>query len=615
MWIVDNNIKMRLQIILILIVHTLCFISIALGQSSQDALIANEYYNQGEYDKALALYQSLEDQWNAIPLIHKNYIDLLHVKQLNAQAQDYLQKIRAQAPDNIMYVVDEIDHYIVVNDSAHADLVFVELKSKITTNMALLRASAQYLVNKQHFTYAEQLYLSARKAEKDPNAYAIQLATLYRYRNLQDLMVDEYLKYATESPTRISYVKSMLQLTLKENADLDQLIQKMLISIQKDPRNDLFAEILIWANLQQSNYYGAYIQAKALDRRNNTEGKNLFEIGKLALENKAYESTVEILQFLVDSYPSSTYYVLAKEYLILAKKQSVENIFPIDTLKIRSLIGDYEQFITELGLNQYTLAAYREKALLHAFYINETTEAISILNEIIKNPQTDSKLNAQAKIDLADIYIIINEPWESTLLYSQVEKANKNESIGELAKLKNAKVSFYTGNFKLAQEHLSILKKATRREIANNAIDLSILIKNNTILDSAQSALRDYAAIDLLLYQNKLVEAEANIIEILPRYLEHPILDELYWLNAKIQIKRGNYVEAAVILQKIVEELPYDILSDDALFEWASILDNQLNNKEKAKELYQRLLVEYPGSLFVAEARKRFRTIRGDFVN
>jgi TolA-binding protein len=615
MWIVDNNENMGFKIIQILILYSSWSISIALGQSNQDALIANEYYSRGEYDKALTLYQGLEDQLNIIPLIHQNYIDLLHQKQLHERAGTYLTKIRTQAPQNVMYIVDQIDHFIIINDSLRANKVFNDLNSTIVSNANLLRASAQYLVNKQHFDYAEQLYLAARKVEKNAYAYAIQLASLYRYRNQQDKMVDEYLNYAAESPARIRYVKSMLQLTLKDEQELEHLIKKMLKSIQNEPRNDLFAEILIWAHLQQNNYYGAYIQAKALDKRNNTQGENVFEIGKLAIQNKAYEVSIEVLQFLVDNYASSPYYVPAKEYLILAKKESVENKFPIDTIKIRALIVDYEQFINELGLNQYTLAAYREKALLHAFYINETAEAIYILNEVIQNTQADPKLNAQAKIDLADIYIIIDEPWESTLLYSQVEKANKSESIGELAKLKNAKVSFYTGNFKLAQEHLSILKKATRREIANNAIDLSILIKNNTILDSTQSALRDYAAIDLLLYQNKLAEAEAKIIEILPTYAEHPIIDELYWLNAQIEVKKGNYDKATVLLQKIVEELPYDILTDDALYEWAEILENHLNRPEEAKELYQRLMVKYPGSLFVAEARKRFRTLRGDFVN
>ncbi|MCK5206680.1 MAG: tetratricopeptide repeat protein, partial [Cyclobacteriaceae bacterium] len=56
------------------------------------------------------------------------------------------------------------------------------------------------------------------------------------------------------------------------------------------------------------------------------------------------------------------------------------------------------------------------------------------------------------------------------------------------------------------------------------------------------------------------------------------------------------------------------ILGDDALFLIGTIYEDQLNEKEKAKEIYQSFLTRYPGSNKAAEARKRFRTLRGDFL-
>lgn len=615
MWIVDNKSQMNSRAIILFLLCQLFLNVDVFSQSNRDALLANEYYNQAEYDKALELYKELENKLAIIPLIHKNYLDLLHLKQMNIEAERYLKKIRAQAPNNVLYAVDLIDHYIIVNDSIEANNNYKILESEVLENPNILRATAQFLVNNQHYNYAERLYLALREKDKQSNAYAIQLATLYRYRNQKEKMVEEYLNYAMEVPGRIRYVKSMFQLTLTEEDDINNLIKKMLISLQKNPNNETYAEVLIWANLQQNNFYGAFVQAKAMDRRNNSSGENVYEIGKLAFENSAYETAIEIFEFIISNYNSSKLYVPAKEFLILSKKEMIEQEYPIDTVTIRSLVYDYKNFIQEQGINQYTLPAYREKALLHAFYLDETETAISILKQIIENNQSSSKLVAQAKIDLADIYIILNQPWESTLLYSQVEKSNKNQEIGEIAKLKNAKVSFYMGNFQLAEEHLDILKKATRREISNNAIDLSILIKNNTILDSTQSALKDYAAVDLLLYQNKLGEAEKVLKNLFTKYKDHPILDELYWLSAQVEKQQGNYEDAINLLDIIVEELPYDILTDDALFERAKILEDYLGNESLAKELYQKLMVDYPGSIYVAEARKRFRALRGDFVN
>jgi len=45
----------------------------------------------------------------------------------------------------------------------------------------------------------------------------------------------------------------------------------------------------------------------------------------------------------------------------------------------------------------------------------------------------------------------------------------------------------------------------------------------------------------------------------------------------------------------------------------ARLNENQLNDQDKAMELYQRLLIDYPASLFAVESRKRFRILRGDF--
>ena len=166
----------------------------------------------------------------------------------------------------------------------------------------------------------------------------------------------------------------------------------------------------------------------------------------------------------------------------------------------------------------------------------------------------------------------------------------------------------------MAQEHLDILKNATRREIANDAMDLSILIKNNTILDSTQKALRAYADVDLMLYQNKQIKANKALDSLIEEYEEHPILDELLWLKSRLTKQKGEYEKSIELLTQIVYDMPYGILTDDALFEMAMIYEELIDDKEKAQEYYQQLLTDYPGSIFVAEARKRFRKLRGDFV-
>jgi len=588
---------------------------ISFGQANQKIGLANAYYQEGEFDKALSIYRELADSPQNISFIHNNYLEILYSKQYNDEAEKYLKSINKTFPNNISYEVDVVDFYITINDSTKAERFYKEIEAGVLENLGKLRSAAQYFINKQHRVYAERLYLAAREIMRDPNAFSIQLATLYRYTNQKDKMVDEYLKYAQERPGNLRYVKNMLQMSLTEDDELQSFVEKIMEKMQKDKEKDMYADLLIWANLQLENFYGAFIQARAIDKRNQLEGNNTLEIGELAFENEDYDIAEMIFSYVVDNYPDSRNYIKAKQLMIKAQEIKVKNQFPIDSSAIRSLVISYENLIDEIGLSHYTLEAYRQQALLHAFYLDEHKKAIRMLQDIINFPNAEERIIAMAKMNLGDIYVIIDEPWESVLLYFQVEKAHKNEDVGEIAKLKNAKLSFYKGEFQLAQEHLDILKNATRREIANDAMDLSILIKNNTILDSTQKALRAYAEVDLLLYQNKYQTAQNTLDSLINKYKDHPILDELLWLQAKRNKEIGNYQKSINLLHRIVFELPYDILTDDALFEMAKINEELLQNESKAKEYYQQLMTDFPGSIFVAEARKRFRALRGDFVN
>lgn len=279
--------------------------------------------------------------------------------------------------------------------------------------------------------------------------------------------------------------------------------------------------------------------------------------------------------------------------------------------------------------------------------IDQKDESIKILNGLIANPKANSQLKSKAKLDLGDIYLLSGEPWESTLLYSQVEKLQRENTLGYEAKLKNAKLSYFKGNFKLAQEHLDILKEATSREIANDAMELSMRIKENIAFDSAGEALKKYAAIELMLYQNKTKEA-LNSLESFNKSSEKwmtvteafemnlqpikqqgdsvlvrmsgiantaSIMDDVYWLEANIRMQHGEFNLAIELLQKILKEYPDDVLSDDAFFLQGDIYERQLKDRDKAMEIYREFLNKYSGSVYAAEARKRFRTLRGDFDN
>jgi tetratricopeptide (TPR) repeat protein len=201
------------------------------------------------------------------------------------------------------------------------------------------------------------------------------------------------------------------------------------------------------------------------------------------------------------------------------------------------------------------------------------------------------------------------------LLYAQVEKSRKDSPTGYEAKLRSAKLSYYNGDFELAQQHLDVLKLATTREIANDAMKLSLLIKDNIGLDTSDFLLRKYADIELLLFQNNKEQALDSLKQMLEDYEGSSLTDEILWLSADIYLEMGDFQKSIELLSIIVENYGEDIFGDDAFFRMAEIYDYHLKDIEKSKNLYQGFLSLYPGSIYAAQARKRFRTLRGDYIN
>jgi tetratricopeptide (TPR) repeat protein len=585
------------------------------AQDISQIQLANEYYSMGDVEKAIELYEKLSGNTKNIPIIHRNYYDLLLSTDNIKMADKYINSVIKYSPDNIYYAIDKGMLYSRTGDEDKENNYYKKLFNELKKNDRKTRQAAQYLIGKQKLDYAENLYLLARNEQKDPFRYAIELATIYRLLNKKDKMIREYLNFVNKSPNNLPYVRNVLQNYLTEAEDLKSLENLLYDLIQKDSENNIYAELLIWVNIQQRNFYGAFIQARAYDIRTGKEGNEIFEVGLITLENKDYETAIDIFDYLIENYQSSYIYPIAKRYKIKSREELVKNTYPVDELEIRKLIHDYNLLVLEIGIHSRTAEALLSKAHLHAFYLSEMDSAIDILNTIITIPRISPELKARSKLDLGDIYLLKGESWESVLLFAQVEKSRKESPTGYEAKLRSAKLSYYNGDFELAQQHLDVLKLATTREIANDAMQLSLLIKDNTGLDTSGFLLKKYAEIELLLFQNKKQQALDSLNFMYQEYGGSSLTDEILWLLADIHMEMGDFQKSLELLSAIVESYGEDIFGDDAFFRMAEIYDYHLLDVESAKNLYQNFLSVYPGSIYAAQARKRYRTLRGDYVN
>jgi tetratricopeptide (TPR) repeat protein len=581
---------------------------------SQELDLASNYFKQGEYDKAAEIYKKLSANKDQARLIHNEYLaTLIRLKDFDT-ADKFL---RAQIKNNSNQISYKADLAQLFEISGKSEIAIQEYE-KLIEEAAKVDA---YVYELQNFFYkankidlAVKLLLNSRSKSKDPFKFDTQLARAYLYLDQKDKMLEEVLGFGQRSKN-YAYVQATIQDNIKSDKEIDMLEKMLYAKIQADPNESFNTEILIWHFTQKADYGRAFIQARALDRRLKLAGFKMFELAGQSFSAKDFKNSSKMYQYIMEEYPDGELYPYARRWLIQSKEELVKTTFPIDNQQIKELIGQYQQLIADVGITPKTVDALRNMALLNAFYLQQHDMAIEILQSAITGAGNNQKFKDQCKLDLGDIYILKDEPWESTLLYMQVEKSQREDNLGEIAKLKNAKLQYYTGQFELSKEILDVLKKATTREISNDAMQLSLLIQDNTGLDTSEVAMADFSKIDLLIFQNRYEESIVKLDALFKKYKSHSLADEILWLKANTLLKINRIDEAVADLKNILENYKFDILADDALYTLAKVTEENLKNKEKAMDYYRQLLRDYPGSIYGAQSRIRFRELRGDLVN
>lgn len=608
-------------------------------------LIAKEYQLKGEKEKALDVFQTLAKSPENIPSIHNDYFNLLLDLGKFKEAEDYSERTIKRYGEEISYRLDLGMVYLKSGDAPKSDKYFRNIIKNYSLDVYRIKSISDYFTRHRMVEYAIVALQQARQTSTNSNLFTLELANLYRMQGMREQMVEEYLNYVIQTPGNLNYIKNLLQVLLTKPEELESLELILLSRVQQFPNKEVYSDLLIWVNLQQKNFYGAFVQARAYDRKFRKDYSKTLEIAQISLNNQDFENADRSFSYVIREFSNTDNYIPARLGRIQAKEAKIKSKFPVQPDSLREIINEYQSFAVSYPDNASSNEAVLSQALIHAYYMDEKDSAISKLNQLISGPRVSNQLKARAKLDLGDIYLLKEEPWEATLLYSQVEKTQKDAPLGYDAKLKNARLSYFKGEFQLAMEHLDVLKAATSREISNDAMELSIRIFENITYDSAGTDLKEYASIELLLIQNKVDEAlnkleqfkevktvwmdrkQAAALRLEPiqvsgdsvqvqqsRVFDNDrIITDVLWLEANLRLKRAEYQASISLLQQILDKYSADVLADDSYFLQGEIYDQHLSDKDKAMEIYRDFLDRYAGSVYAAEARKRYRMLRGDF--
>lgn len=577
---------------------------------AQEDFLAKQYLTNGDYEKALVFYEKLVETNPRRTDYAEGLVSCYQQLERYDEAEAFLlQKIEDSYAFPTFYI--ELGYnFTLKNEPEKANVYYDKAIKKIEDNPNYGYSVGYRFQKYALLDYAVQAYTKAMELKPELN-YDFQLARIYGEQGDVEKMYQSYLNLIWEGRTSHSNVLRNIDDFISEDPSNENniLLRKVLLQNAQKAPDILWNQLLSWLFVQQKQYNSAFGQEKAIFKRSEGQSVDRLEnLGDIALEDKDMETATSIYEYIVDNTENPRTKLSAELRLIdIALENPTEKVVKDVESKFKDLVETY-------GIQSSTLQLQIAYANFLTFKKEQPEPAIDMLKQSLELPMGRMTM-AYVKLALGDILVFDQRFNEALILFTQVQKSVKNDVLGQDARFKVAQTSFYKGDFDWALTQLKVLRSSTSQLIANDAMQLSLLISDNSLEDSTQTALKKYARADLLAYQNKSKEAIEVLEDILQNHKGEKIEDEALLKQAELLVAQKNYESAEFNYQKIVEFYADGILADDAHFALGELYENILNEPEKAKSHYEKIIYNYQDSYYFPQARKNFRRLRGDAIN
>lgn len=589
---------------MILLMMTLSSV-LTFSQTENDQL-ALDYFKRGEFEKALISYQKLYDNNPGNFMVFQQLIKThQQLKQLDQAEQLILSRLKNS--NNPALLITLGYNYQLKEQTELANNYYNEALATIEENPVYVYNIARQF---EEYSLLDQAITAYRRGmELNPSQnFNIQLARIYGEQGNIEGLFTSYMEYIVQKPEYIDAAKREFSEFISENKDHENnlILRKLLLKkVQTNPDTHWY-DLLSWLFVQEKDYEKSFTQEKALYRRNPESLDRIVELALTANDEKEIDVATDIFNYVLENTQNISTQLLAHQYLLDIEVKNSNSTATVDK--------KYQALFETFGYYEQTFALQIAYADFLAFHHNQPQKANAFLKESLKLNISPFQ-EATAKLKLGDILVLQEQFNEALIYYTQIQANLKNSTISQEARFKVAKTSYYKGDFEWAESQLKVLKASTSQLIANDALDLKLLISDNKYDDSLQVALKLYAKADLKAYQNKTDEAIALLDKILTEHNGESITDEALFKQAKLYEKKKLFDKAIKNYELIIANYADDIFADDAYYHLAELYNHQLDEPEKAKALYEKIIFNHQDSIFFVEARKQYRMLRGDTIN
>lgn len=584
------------------------FLLIGFSARSQSEQLAKSYFDRGEFKKAENIYEKLVER---DPNNFSAFFGLVATYQ---QLEKYneaekLLKFRLNNTANTPNYLVELGHNFELQKKQEEAKRFYDEALKAIESRPNYAFSIAQSFEKYHLLdQAIAAYERGMKVNPDAE-FSLQLARLYGEQGQLEKMFENYINVLGENPDLLPGVSRMYGEFISDDPtnEANVIFRKLLLKKLQEDQNILFNEMLSWLFIQQKDFQKAFVQEKAIYRRNTSGLGAIMQLPMMARENDQPEIALEVLDFIIAESQQEEIKVQAQQLRL----EVLQETLPKE--KFGEIEAAYKDLFERYGSNLGTLSLQIDYANFLAFKRGKVDRALEILREYLKK-DLQKLQQAAVKMALADILVLDEKFNEALIFYSQVQNMVENDVIAQMAQYKVAKTSYYKGDFEWAGIQLDVLKSATSQLIANDAMELSLLISENTLEDSTQTALKKYARADLLSFQKKDQQAIQLLDSILVFHKGEKIEDDSLLKQAQLFEAAGSYDKAEENYLKLIAHYKNGILGDNAYYNLAQLYEGKLKQPEKAQELYEKIIFGYADSIYYVDARKKFRQLRGDEI-
>ncbi len=572
---------------------------------AQNEQLAQYYYEKGDFEKAKIGFEELLQKTPQNTQYFLRTIDCYQQLQQFDIAEKAIQQRLDKYKQGTLLVELGYNFQLQKND-AKAKNYYNQALERINKNPIEVYGISTSFERKVLLEYALKAYQTAIAIEPNDN-FNYQIGLLYGQLGNIEMMIATFLDDAFKNPQNSIRIQNQLVRFMVDDGDanFNEMLRKALIlRVQKN--QDLFwNHYLSWFYVQQKEFEKAFVQEKAIYKRNPESLNSIVNLAQLAIEEDNHEAAKEILSFVLENTKDLELLVQANSYLIEMKiEKAKEKDFSAINIELANLLREFE-------ISPFTLSLQLTQAHFVAFNLKKPEEGKAIIKRALELRLNDYEV-AKAKMELADILLYEEKFNQALIYYSQIELDLKNDVMAHEATLKAAKTSYFKTDFEWALKQFKELKSANTQLIANDALEYFLLINDNTVADSTQTALKQFAKGDYLLYQNRNQEAVAQFQLILKSFKGQEIEAVTLLRLGEIYEKLGDFTLALSQYQAIIDHHSDGIYSDEALFFSAEIYSKRLQQPEKAKPLYEKIIFNHQDSIHFIEARKKFRELRGD---